>query len=179
MLNTPVTAAKTSHALSIHMVMGKNRAQVGGITSISYNQSVILDEEYEVNRFATGLPKELVAQILNTRTLSIDRYELWHTPLMRLINPTATVSAPELLSLVQQVPFEIRTRWTEPNTNLGILLGDAVINSFLTSSNSKRNIYCFKGCKFTTLGQTLSAEGDRSVLMKGNITWKSLDFMTY
>ena len=70
----PNTKTRLDHALTIRAGTGR---VVGAIKDFAPSQGRTLDEEFEVNSAASGMPVDLVPQIVNKREFRISRYDLY------------------------------------------------------------------------------------------------------
>jgi hypothetical protein len=110
----PNTRARLSHALTIR-ARGKI---IGAIHQWAPSMTRDVEQEYEIDRSAVGLPVDLVPQTLSRREIRIARYDTYPT-LMEEVFGTS-----ELVTLCDQFrPFTCREVWIGPGINA--LLGGA------------------------------------------------------
>lgn len=156
----PLTRTQTSYGLTIHAQVGNKRAVIGAVNRISLNETMELEEVYEVDKDARGLPRELIPQILSNRTLQLSRYELYAAQLKEVFG------TPELFTLLDQTgPLNLRLSWKFPGS-------DSVL-SVIPHLQQDLRIYMFANCYFTNLGKTISAD-DVIVRSEGTIVWGNL-----
>lgn len=160
----PATSTRTSYGLTIHAKKGNyGYAQIGAVHEVSVNQTLTVEEEFEVNALSKGKPRELVPQNLTARSLTLQRYDLYANILEEVFG------SPELITLADQLgPVSMRMHWRSPTdrTALGLLLPQ------MTQSSSLR-VYEFTDCWITTLGRTYST-GNTIVGASATITWRDL-----
>lgn len=156
----PSTRTKTSFALTIHATVGKRRGVIGAIYEISPNQMLQVDEENEVNAQATGLPRELIPQLVTGRTLDIKRYDLYTNTIEQVFS-----GPKEIVTLAEQIgPVNVRLMWKSPErSSLGPIVGGAVMQ-----------VYEFVDCYITKIGRTISAQDDVIVRADAAMVWRNI-----
>ena len=138
----PVTKTRTAYSLTIHAVVGQKRGVVGAIHEISTRQRQAVDEEWEVDPLGRGLPRELVPQAIEGRTITLRRYDLYAATIEQIFG------APELITLADQLgPVSLRLMWKVPNS------GDI---DLITQQQSTISVYEYTDCWITDLGRTMS-----------------------
>ena len=162
---TPNTTTQTAYSLQLHARFGLKQGVVGigAVHELSTSQTLQVDEEFEVNKEATGLPIELIPQILTGRTLTLQRYELYRKNIEQVFGNSDT----GLLTLCDQAaPLSVRLMFKGPSPSS--ILGDLVRNP-----NAAVRIYEFQGCYLTQLGKTYSMA---NVIVGANatLTWRQL-----
>jgi len=156
---SPVTCVKTRYALTLHAQVGNRRGVIGAVHDIAHSQSLIVDEEYEVDQLATGLPRELVPQIVANRTLTLQRYDLYTATIEQIFG------TPELFTLADQTgPISLRMMWKDPNPSSV---------AAIVQAQSAVSVYEFTHCYITSLGRTARTDnaivGTNATLVWGNI----------
>lgn len=147
----PNTRTRLTHALTIRSGNGR---VVGALKAFSPAQSRVVEEEYEVDAQASGMPIDLVPQIVNRREIRVVRYDLYN----RLMEEA--FGTDEIVVLADQSrPFALREVWRGP---AGVLVGG-------------QRIYEYRGCWFTDIGRTLDADSDRVSAADATIVWQSRD----
>lgn len=140
----PVTATRTSYGMTLHAKVGNKRGVIGAAHELAVNQNMTIDEEFEVDALATGLPRELVPQIVTGRTLNLQRYELWTQTMSQVFG------TPELITLAdQRGAFSVRVSWKQPG-------GSQVGSIFDPSLAPEQRVYEFMQCYISSWGQTMS-----------------------
>jgi hypothetical protein len=143
----PNTRTRLDHALTIRVGTGR---VVGAIKTFAPSQGRTVDDEFEVNSAASGMPVDLVPQTVNKREFRIERYDLY-TKIMEEVFGTK-----EIVVLTDQFrPFSLREIWRGP---AGVLTG-------------QQRIYEYTGCWFTDIGRVMDASGDRVVAADATVTW--------
>lgn len=160
----PNTRTKTSFALTIHAIVGNRRGVIGGINRIAVRQSRTVEEEYEVESFARGLPRELIPQILSNRIVTLKRYELYKATIKQVF-AAEYVPGGELLTLLDQTsPFTIRLSWSDPEpTDLGAIARNV----------PQRHVYEYMNCYFTDMGEEVSTT-DVIVQADATMVWGNI-----
>ena len=144
----PLTKTRLTHALTIRSGNGR---VVGAMKAFSPSQSRVIDEEYEVDSQASGLPIDLIPQTVNRREIRVERYDLYNVLMEEAFGST------ELVTLADQSrPFSLREVWRGPS---GVLVGG-------------QRIYEYLGCWFSDLGRTLAADNDRVSLANATVVWQ-------
>lgn len=143
----PQTKVQTSYSILLKAQVGAKRAIIGAVHEFSPQQTLSVDEEFEVNSFGKGLPRELVPQALTGRTIRLARYELYQESI------EAVFGLPELLTLADQTgPISLILSWKDPNAT-------ALTNFLPQTVNTQRNrAIIFSGCYLTSLGKTYSTQ---------------------
>lgn len=145
----PRTRTRTSHALLIRVAGGR---VIGAANGFTHNQSRQVDEEFEIDANAKGYsPVDLIPQNITTRTLSIQRYDLFQRPIEEAFG-----TGFEYVALADQSrPFVLRTTWRSPVSSL---LGG-------------RRVYEYTGCYFTRFGRTVRSDDSRIVNADAEIVY--------
>lgn len=140
----PVTKTKTAYGLTIHARVGNRRGVIGAVHEISAQQALQVDDEFEVDANARGLPRELIPQIVGSRTLTLRRYDLYTATLEQVFG------TPELITLADQIgPVSLRFMWKSPQPS--------DVGAIVANSNTLA-IYEYLDCYITNLGQTVSMQ---------------------
>lgn len=157
----PVTRTKTSYALTIHAIVGNRRGVIGAINRIGVKEVRGVDEEYEVETFNRGLPRELIPQLLSGRTISLKRYELY-TQTIRQVFAAQYIPGGELITLLDQSsPFSVRLSWKSPEpTDLGAIARGV----------PQTRVYEYVNCYFTDMGNEVST-GEVIVQAEATMVW--------
>jgi hypothetical protein len=155
----PQTKTKTSFSLTIHAVVGQRRGVIGAVQEIGVRQRQTIDEEYEIDSVGLGLPRELVPQTIEGRTITLRRYDLYQATLEQVFG------APELITLADQLgPVSLRFMWRNPN------FGDI---DLITQQQETMAVYEYTDCWITDLGRTMSASGDIIVKADATLVWRN------
>jgi hypothetical protein len=164
----PATRTVTSYALTLHgRIKGLSRP-IGAVKEFGVNQSLTLDQEYDVSIGNTGLPRELIPQTLNTRSIRLVRYDIYRGMFEQVFGQPF-----EMAMLNQQFgPISMRLTWKSPN---GSPYADALRATNPSPEEAKRSksttlVYEYQGCYFTTLGRTVSSD-NVIVMANADITW--------
>lgn len=105
-IGPPQTQTRMDHALTIRTGNGRT---IGAINGWAEQQSRTIEDVFDVEVNSNGLPAELIPQIVGTRTVRVDRYDLY-TSIMEEAFGTR-----ELVMLTSQAqPFRVREIWREP-----------------------------------------------------------------
>jgi hypothetical protein len=169
----PATTTVTSYALTLHgRVKGFSRP-IGAVREFGVNQSLTLDQEYDVAIGNTGLPRELIPQTLNNRTIRLVRYDIYRGMFEQVFGYPF-----EMAMLNQQFgPITMRMTWKTPNgspfadalrANNGSKEGQSPEEAKRAQSSTL--IFEYQGCYFTTFGRTVSSE-NVIVMANADITW--------
>lgn len=154
----PVTKTKTAYSLTLHAVVGNRRGVIGAVHEISTAQSLQVDEEWEVDALARGLPRELVPQVVTGRSFTLNRYELYSATLAQVFG------APELITLADHLgPVSLRLMWKDPNpSDFGAIL-----------ANTQMSVYEYTGCYLTQM--TMSASMSSIIVgTNAQLMWTSI-----
>lgn len=145
----PRTRTRTSHGLLIRVAGGR---VIGACNGFTHNQAREVQDEFEVDANAKGYgPVDIVPQNITSRTLSIQRYDLWQRPIEEAFG-----TGFEYVSLADQSrPFVLRTAWRSP---VGSLLGG-------------RRVYEYTGCYFTRFGRTARTDDNRIINVDAEIVY--------
>lgn len=130
----PVTAIKTSHAVSIRI----NGKTIGRIQTWNPSQTRGVVGAYELNAATSGEVVENVPGNIGGLNIRVDRFELYKEPMMEIWGGVRW----EMLT-DQTNPLSVNEKWRFPDG----------------TTETK----VFVGCWFTSTGYTLSATGDRIV----------------
>lgn len=163
----PKTKTKTTFALRLHARVGNRSGVIGSVFELSPNQVIQVDDEFEVDSLAEGVPRELVPQALTSRTLQIARYDTYVATMEQIFGSQSVLGGgPELLTLTdQRTPISMLMYWTSP------LVSDI---DFVVESQKQLNIYQFCDCYITNLGRRLSAKDDVVVRADATMTWRTI-----
>lgn len=145
----PQTATRTTHALALYVTVNKRPRPIGAVQSFASTQNRTVDEEYEIEVNSVGLPRDLVPQVLGTRTLTIKRYDLYTSLMEEVFGDSEFVMLTD-----QATPFTLRKVWTPP------------------SLFSEPSYFEYRGCYFTSLGRSLSSTDTRISGADATIVWK-------
>lgn len=149
---TPSTATRTTHALTIHAIGPGRRGIIGAAHALSTTQSRTVEDVFEVQSLGYGRPADVIPQNLTTRTIEIQRYDLFKRSMEQVFGKGAW----ELVDLTDQShPFTLRTTWGEPGF----------------PGLTRKHVFEYTGCWFTNLGRTMSATDDRIVKVNATLTW--------
>lgn len=177
-VSPPITRARTTHALLIR-VGGRN---VGAIYKWSTVQRRSMKSKFEVNPYGYGLPADLVPSTLETRSISVDRVDLYDEILEECFGSR------ELVTLTDQTrPFNLREVWLAPgaatqlgpdllraagaDSQLASLLGGS-LNAVLTVGSGAGRLYEYRGAYFESINRSASADGDRVSRASGELVWQ-------
>lgn len=107
----PLTRTRTSHGFTLHAAyQGRAPRIIGALQSVHFGQSRPVDDEFEVEANATGLPIDQVPQTLSRREISFDRFDTFSTILEEIFGGA------ELIMLIDQAhPLAIREVWKDPS----------------------------------------------------------------
>jgi len=146
----PRTRTRTSHGLTIKVAGSR---LIGAVQSFRHSQTRNVEEVFEIQQNAHGYgPVDLIPQNVTTRSLDINRYDLW----VRNIEEAFGVT--ELISLSDQSrPFTLRTTWQSPTG--AVLAG--------------RRVYEYQGCYFTNFGRAASVTDTRIIAVDANIVYRN------
>ena len=106
----PDTATRTRYSISLEARVGKRMGRIGAVSKITRNESVALEDLYEINVEASGLPRDIVPQILSNRTINIERYELYRDPFSRIFGKNTELhklcdqTSPIILRITKRTP---------------------------------------------------------------------------
>jgi hypothetical protein len=156
----PITTTKTSFSLTIHATSANRRGVIGAVSEISVRQSFVVDEEYDVHVDGRGLPRELVPQIMSSRTLRLNRYDLYTQTLEQVFgSPTEIILSAKAIG-----PISMRLTWRPPERST---LGAIVVAQSTTS------VYEYGDCYITDIGRTMSTN---NVIVGADATlvWRTL-----
>lgn len=154
----PVTKQRTAFSLTLHASSGNRRGVIGAVKSIAWGQSQNVDEVYEVNSLTRGLPVELVPQLLQSRTIKLNRYELYDDTIFKVFGN------PGIMLIDARTPISMRFMWKRPEpSTFGSLLAGTTME-----------VWEFSGCRITSLAQNLSAEGDPRLYADADLIWMKL-----
>lgn len=151
-LTPPVTKVQTSHALTIR----RNGAVIGAINGWNPTQSRDAQFVYEFQggpgestggQGGNGAPFDLVPQNQSGQQVQITRYDLY-TRRMKTAFGTADLT----MLCNQNEPFDVEEVWKSPD-----------------GQNNYRRVY--KGCWFTQMGQTFSADQNRTVMTSATLMY--------
>lgn len=145
----PRTRTRTSHGLLIRVAGGR---VVGAVNGFTHTQTRDVEDEFEVDANATGYaPVDLVPQNTTTRSLLIQRYDLFQSPIEEAFG-----TGFEYVNLADQSrPFVLRTIWRSP---VGSLFGG-------------RRVYEYTGAYFTRFGRTARSDDNRIVNVDAEIVY--------
>jgi hypothetical protein len=134
-------------------VLGK----IGAVHSIRFEERLTLEEEYEVNALAIGLPRAIVPQNLLTRSITLERYDLYASTLEQLLG--IEVDGIEGLSLASNAgPLALHVYKTSPITG-----------------QVQTRVY--QGCYCESVGRTVDAKNNTIVGANAVLRWKNyMDF---
>lgn len=159
----PQTRVRTSYAATLHINTGKRRAVIGGIQEFSTDQTRQVDDEFEVNSAAVGLPRDVIPQGLTGRTIRIARLDLFSATMEDVLGDDFTTLCD------QRGPLSIRKVWK----NLGNAgLADPASGSDLLRPIAQQiTAYEFTGCYLTGMSRAVRAE-DVIVATNVTMTWR-------
>ena len=140
----PSTFTRLDHSMTIRTGRGRT---VGAINGWNPTQTRRVEEEFEVEVKSTGLPVDLVPQIVNSRTIRIDRYDLYTSKMEEAFGTKRLDNLTD-----QHQPFTVREVWRTP---LGSL-----------------EVFDYIGCWFADLGRTHNADGNRIVKANATLIYK-------
>ena len=162
----PVTQVRTSHALSIKA----NGQIVGLINNWNPAQGRTLTPIYEVAADDSGNPKEYMPGNANGLTINVSRYDLY---LLRMEQAFGTADLTMLTR--QSQPFDLFEVWAIPN--LGVLVNQQIAQArfgnraLVLSPFTDKEHYIYQNCWFTSLGRTLTADGNRIVNVNATLVY--------
>lgn len=152
----PLTTVRTDYSMTLHVTVGTRRAVVGGVYEFDHQQSLGTRDVFTVSANPDGSPAEVLPMALTGRTIRLVRYDLFRSIFEQLFNG----GAPELVLLSDQISgLSLRERWSYP--------------SVLIPGGGAQPTYEYLGCKITSLGRALNAEGDRISRTNASITWRT------
>lgn len=164
----PGTTVRTSFSLTLHATVYDaakgivRRGVIGAVSEIVPRQQMKVDEEYELDRFGRGLPRELVPQNLTNRSLTLRRYDLYTKNIEQIFNGNALV-----MLIDQRTPISLRMTWRDPNPSL---VGQIANPETYTAATQ---VYEFSDAYITDLGRTISTN---NVIVGADATliWRKL-----
>lgn len=142
-LNPPTTIARTSHSLTI---LGPDGTAIGLIQNWGPNMSRAVTPIYELNADTSGRPVENIPGNLQGLTMNVTRFDIWNRRMEQVFG-----SVDLYMLSNQKAPFSVRERWVWSDNSI--------------------EIWEYAGCYFTSLGRTISATDQRTVLVNSNITY--------
>lgn len=160
----PKTKTRTAYALTLHATVGNRRGVIGAVYDIGVHQSRPVEDEFEIDAGGRGLPRELVPQVLSTRSISLKRYDLFRATIEQVFgNSTSPIS--EFVTLADQMtPISMRLTWKMPqNTDI----------EYVVANQPNQRSYEFVDCYFTDLGRTVSM-GNVIVGSDATLTWRNI-----
>lgn len=175
------TLTRTRYAATIHCRLGGRQAPLGGIQQLGQSQTQQIDEEYTIGRGFRGRPAALVPQNLTSRTLSLNRFDLFS----EVFESTFGVNGEEWATIADMgATFEIYEIWKPPVPSLGLLATNAVnqVNSgafdtVLTGIEgavtlaSPSVMYAYRGCRFTNFGRVIRVD-NAIVNVDSSVIWR-------
>mgnify|MGYP001560415923 CR=1 FL=1 len=141
--NPPITAVKTSHALTIQTGTGK---VIGMIQNWSPQMSRQITPIFELNLATSGEPRENVPGNLSNLTVQVSRYDIY-TNLMERAFGTRDL----IMLSNQNEPFVVNEMWRNPKNELEVI--------------------SYWGCWFNNIGRTLQSTNDRIVQVSAGLTY--------
>jgi hypothetical protein len=160
----PVTKTKTAYSLTLHLTVGQKRGVIGAVHEIATRQRQEVDEEWEVNSLATGIPRELIPQIVSGRSITLKRYDLYSSTLEQLLG--IEVDGVGAVTLANQTgPMSMRFMWKNPSS------GDADLVLLNTPTTQ---VYEYCDCYITDIGRTVSMNGNIIVGADATIVWRDI-----
>lgn len=104
----PDTSTRTGYAFTLYASrQGRAPVPIGTLQSVRFGQSRTVDDEYEVEANAVGLPADLVPQTLNRREITFSRFDTYRTILEEVFG------SPEINTIIDQArPLVIREVWS-------------------------------------------------------------------
>lgn len=177
-VSPPITRTRTTHALLIR-VGGRN---VGAIYKWDITQRRDIKSKFEVNPYGYGLPADIVPATLATRTISVERADLYDDIMEECFG------SKELVTLTDQTrPFNLREVWLAPgaatqlgpdlaraagsDAQLASLLGGS-LNALLTVGSGAGRTYEYRGAYFESISRSSSADSDRVSRARGELVWQ-------
>ena len=162
-LNTPITSTKTRYGVKLLVNVGSEaKGVIGGIQKISPRQSRATKDEFELSATPTGLPNHVTPGNVTSRTIAIDRYEIYRAPFWRLFGHTA----PLICLCDQRVPITVRVQTELP-------LSSSLVSAVIRDPSLRYQVVEYKGCYFTDLGETYDV-GNVIVGFNGTLTWSDV-----
>lgn len=141
-IGAPTTQTRMDHALTIRTGSGRT---IGAISGWHDQQSRTIEDVFDVEANANGLPVDMIPQILNGRTIRVDRYDLY-TQIMEEV-----FGSRQMVMLTQQSqPFKVREIWREP-------LGKLRVYEYI--------------CWFADKGRPLRSDGNRIVQVNATLQY--------
>jgi hypothetical protein len=132
----PNTTTATSHAVAIQV----QSLTIGMIQNWSPSQTRTITPVYELNPDGTGEILENVPGNVGGTTIQVNRYDLFASRMEQAWGTNFDIK--EMLSN-QTDPLSIKEKWSPPGASTVI--------------------YVYEGCWFSSIGRTLSVQGDRIV----------------
>jgi len=127
-------------------VRTRSNRVIGACYEFNQNQGIQIDDEYEIDLNAHGLPAEMIPQALTTRDVRLARIDLYTE-----IFEDVFYEGFELVDLThQRVPFRLREVWRGP---------------------AIRRIYEYFPCYIQTMSRDLGANNDRVTRVVAAIRW--------
>lgn len=143
----PNTYTRLDHALTIRSAQGRT---IGAINGWEPQEDVQIEEEFEVDVNASGLPVDVIVQNLTGRVINISRYDLYAAKM------ETAFGTRNLIMLSQQTkPFSVREIWRNP---------DGTVEA-----------YIYSGCWFRSRGKHHRADGNRIVQVNAVLIWTRKD----
>lgn len=117
------------------------------------------------------------AVILTDEAHAFDLFEVWQTPGSGLSLVGAVVGGTNALAATGVVSNLLSTL---PEPNLGFVnetgpspVSGAQVLQFASNLQARPRRYCYKGCRFTEIGRTSDAKGERVVNVDATIVWRT------
>lgn len=139
----PNTSVRTSHAIAIR----SGGVTIGQIQSWNPTQSRQITPTYELNSATSGDVFENVPGNIQNLTIQVNRYDLFTKKMEQAWGADFDI---EMLT-DQTDPLNIQEKWTNPDNSV--------------------ELYVYSGCWFNSLGRSMSATGDRIIMVNASLNY--------
>lgn len=143
MANVPETSIRTNHAVSIRA----NGLTIGQIQTWAPSQARNVTPLYELNSVTDGGVHENVPGVASGLTIRVDRYDLFAKKMEQAWGINFDIQ----MLTDQTNPLEVQEKWFNPDGSI--------------------ELYVYTGVWFTSLGRTLSVQGDRIVSVNATLQY--------
>lgn len=160
----PETATKTRFGTRILVtVAGIVKGEIGGIQKVSMRQTRSVQDEFELApqrpRSSMGLPNHITPGNVTSRTLNIDRYEIYREPFYAIFGASRPLT-------------------TLQNNNCGLVirvqtelpLSSSLVSAMIRDPSLRYQTTEYSGCYFTDMGETYDV-GNVIVGVNATMTW--------
>lgn len=144
----PRTSIRTSHGALLWARVGTRRGIIGAVTRMQFEQSVDLEEVYEIQPNTNGCPVDIIVQNLKGRQITVDLFETNRTLF------EAVFGTPDLTLLSNQnVQLALREMERRP--------GGRLVHT-----------YQYDGVRIRNWGRQMNADDDRIVRCNATFVWQ-------